>query len=57
MRWVTGTKPLQVQFAVGETLSGIMDALRWKTPKMPLTYNRNLAAEAGAAGRLLSKLE
>ena len=44
-------------FAVGETLAGIMDALRWKTPKMPLTYNRNLAAEAGAAGRLLSKLE
>jgi integrase len=44
-------------FAVGETLAGIMDALRWKTPKMPLTYNRNLAAEAGAAGRPLSKLE
>jgi hypothetical protein len=44
-------------FAVGETLAGIMDALRWKTPKMPLTYNRNLAAEEGAAGRLLSKLE
>lgn len=43
-------------FAVGETLAGIMDALRWKTPKMPLAYNRNLAAEAGAAGRLLSKL-
>jgi Phage integrase family len=44
-------------FAVGETLAGIMDALLWKTPKMPLTYNRNLAAEAGAAGRPLSKLE
>jgi integrase len=44
-------------FAVGETLAGIMDALRWKTPKMPLAYNRNLAAEVGAAGRLLSKLE
>jgi site-specific recombinase XerD len=44
-------------FAVGETLAGIMDALRWKTPKMPLTYNRNLAAEVGAAGRLLSRLE
>ena len=43
-------------FAVGETLAGIMDALRWKSPKMPLAYNRNLAAEAGAAGRLLSKL-
>ena len=44
-------------FAVGETLAGIMDALRWKSPKMPLAYNRNLAAEAGAAGRLLSKLD
>jgi integrase len=44
-------------FAVGETLAGIMDALRWKTPKMPLTYNRNLAAEIGAAGRLLAKLD
>ena len=44
-------------FAVGETLAGIMDALRWKTPKMPLAYNRNLAAEAGAAGRLLSRLD
>lgn len=44
-------------FAVGETLAGIMDALRWKTAKMPLAYNRNLAAEAGAAGRLLSKLD
>ncbi len=44
-------------FAIGETLAGIMDALRWKSPKMPLAYNRNLAAEAGAAGRLLSKLD
>lgn len=44
-------------FAVGETLAGIMDALRWKTPKMPLAYNRNLAAEAGATGRLLSRLD
>jgi site-specific recombinase XerD len=44
-------------FAVGETLAGIMDALRWKTPKMPLTYNRNLAAEVGAAGRLLARLD
>lgn len=43
-------------FAVGETLAGIMDALRWKSAKMPLAYNRNLAAEAGAAGRLLSRL-
>jgi integrase len=44
-------------FAVGETLAGIMDALRWKTPKMPLAYNRNLAAEVGAAGRLLARLD
>jgi hypothetical protein len=29
-----------------------MDALRWKSPRMPLAYNRNLAAEAGAVGRL-----
>lgn len=44
-------------FVVGEDLAGIMDALRWKSPRMPLAYNRNLAAEHGAAGRLLSKLE
>lgn len=44
-------------FASGETLAGIMDALRWKSPKMPLVYNRNLAAEAGAAGRLLGKMD
>lgn len=44
-------------FAVGEDIAGIMDALRWKSAKMPLLYNRNLAAEAGAAGRLLSRLE
>jgi integrase len=44
-------------FASGETLAGIMDALRWKSPKMPLVYNRNLAAEAGAAGRLLGRLD
>jgi len=43
-------------FASGEDIAGIMDALRWKSPRMPLAYNRNLAAEAGAAGRLLSKL-
>jgi site-specific recombinase XerD len=43
-------------FASGEDLAGIMDALRWKSPRMPLVYNRNLAAEQGAAGRLLSKL-
>lgn len=43
-------------FVVGEDLAGIMDALRWKSPRMPLAYNRNLAAEAGAAGRLLGKL-
>ncbi|GGA00360.1 hypothetical protein GCM10019071_33620 [Sphingobium fuliginis] len=44
-------------FVVGEDLAGIMDALRWKSPRMPLSYNRNLAAEAGAVGRLSSKLE
>ena len=43
-------------FASGEDLAGIMDALRWKSPRMPLAYNRNLAAEAGAAGRLMVKL-
>jgi site-specific recombinase XerD len=46
----------QDYFASGEDLAGIMDALRWKSPRMPLLYNRNLAAEQGAAGRLLSKL-
>ena len=44
-------------FASGEDLAGIMDALRWKSPRMPLAYNRNLAAEAGAVGRLISKIE
>src|SRR3546814_12143272 len=44
-------------FTSGEDLAGIMDALRWKSPRMPLAYNRNLAAEAGPAGRLLGKLE
>ncbi|MGI4878289.1 MAG: tyrosine-type recombinase/integrase [Janthinobacterium lividum] len=44
-------------FSVGEDIGGIMDALRWKSPRMPLAYNRNLAAEAGAAGRLLRGLE
>lgn len=43
-------------FVAGEDLAEIMDALRWKSPRMPLAYNRNLAAEQGAAGRLLSKL-
>ena len=43
-------------FASGEDLAGIMDALRWKSPRMPLAYNRNLAAEQGAAGRLMQKL-
>ncbi|RZL81798.1 MAG: integrase, partial [Sphingomonas sp.] len=43
-------------FATGEDLAGIMDALRWKSPRMPLLYNRNLAAEQGAAGRLMAKL-
>jgi integrase len=44
-------------FASGEDLAGIMDALRWKSPRMPLAYNRNLAAEAGAVGRLMGRLE
>jgi len=43
-------------FVAGEDLAGIMDALRWKSPRMPLLYNRNLAAEHGAAGRLMRKL-
>jgi hypothetical protein len=43
-------------FASGEDLAGIMDALRWKSPRMPLAYNRNLAAEHGAAGWLMRKL-
>lgn len=43
-------------FTSGEDLAGIMDALRWKSPRMPLSYNRNLAAEQGAAGRLMAKL-
>lgn len=50
---VGGTQDL---FASGEDLAGIMDALRWKSPRMPLAYNRNRAAEAGAVGRLVSKL-
>ncbi len=44
-------------FVSGEDLAGIMDALRWKSPRMPLAYNRNLAAEAGAVGRLTKRLE
>lgn len=44
-------------FAIGEDLAGIMDALRWKSPRMPLAYNRNLAAEAGAVGRLMGRLK
>lgn len=43
-------------FASGEDLAGIMDALRWKSARMPLVYNRNLAAEQGAAGRLMAKI-
>ena len=44
-------------FAAGEDIAGIMDALRWKSPKMPLLYNRNLAAEHGAAWRLLTRMK
>ena len=47
----------QDYFAAGENLAGIMDALRWKSPRMPLLYNRNLAAEQGAAGRLLGRMK
>ncbi len=43
-------------FTSGEDLAGIMDALRWKSPRMPLAYNRNLSAEQGAAGRLMAKI-
>lgn len=43
-------------FSAREDLAGIMDALRWKSPRMPLAYNRNLAAEAGATGRLMAKI-
>ncbi len=43
-------------FTSGEHLAGIMDALRWKSARMPLAYNRNLAAEQGAAGRLIAKI-
>ena len=43
-------------FVAGEDLAGIMDALRWKSPRMPLAYNRNLAAEAGAVGRLMGRM-
>jgi hypothetical protein len=43
-------------FTSGEDLAGIMDALRCKSPRMPFAYNRNLAAEQGAAGRLMAKL-
>ncbi len=46
----------QDMFVSGEDLAGIMDAGRWKSPRMPLAYNRNLAAEQGAAGRLMAKL-
>ena len=42
-------------FTRGEYFAGT-DALRWKSPQMPLAYNRNLAAEHGAAGRLMTKL-
>lgn len=46
----------QDMFVSGEDLAGIMDAGRWKSPRMPLAYNRNLAAEQGAVGRLMAKM-
>jgi len=61
--WVAGVSAhstrvglTQDLFSAGEDLAGIMDALRWKTPRMPLLYNRNLAAESGAAGRVVGRL-
>jgi len=61
--WVAGVSAhstrvglTQDLFSAGEDLAGIMDALRWKTARMPLLYNRNLAAESGAAGRVVSRL-
>jgi len=61
--WVAGVSAhstrvglTQDLFSAGEDLAGIMDALRWKTPRMPLVYNRNLAAESGAAGRVVGRL-
>jgi integrase len=61
--WLTGLSAhstrvglTQDLFTAGEDLAGIMDALRWKTPRMPLLYNRNLAAESGAAGRVVGRL-
>lgn len=39
-------------FAASGNLAGIFDALRWKSPRMPMLYNRNMAAEQGAAGPL-----
>ena len=47
----------QVNLAVAKDVAGMMDPLRWKSPRMPLAYNRNLAAEAGAVGRLLERLK
>ncbi len=39
-------------FAISEDIIGIMDVLKWRSAKMPLLYNRNSAAEVGAAGRM-----
>ncbi len=43
-------------FSAGEDIGSIMDALRWQSPKMPLRYNRELAAQRGAASRLFKKI-
>lgn len=43
-------------FASGEDLAGIMDALRWKSPWMPLAYDRDLAAASRAVGRLVRRM-
>ncbi len=46
-------------FTSGEDLAGIMDALRWKSPRMPLAYNPLLPNMAlrGALWQKLVSLE
>lgn len=45
----------QDMFSAGEDIAGIMDALRWKSPRVPLVYNGNLAAVAGQFPALVHK--
>jgi hypothetical protein len=42
-------------FASDEYLAVIIDALRRKSPWMPLAYNCNLAAKQGPTDRLMAK--